>query len=365
MIAVVTPDVVGKRMAGPGIRSYHFAREISRRFDVALVASFHDLDALPLEGIRLVDFGSSEARGILESARVVIGQPHRETLRLRPRENSVVFDLFDPVVLELAESGGGVRARAHRFLESRRLTAALDSGGPIIAATEKQKELYERIAVRKGISIDDESWLIIPFGIPEDDPPVVEKASPPLVIWNGGVWPWLDPLTAVRAIEEVNRRGLSVRLSFMGTGRPNPEVTGALPVLESISKSEDVDWNPDWIPYGERASVLGAASISVMLHGATEEAEYSIRTRLFDAIWCGIPIVATKGGFAADLVEREGLGIVVPPGDVARVADAIATLLLDDALRSRSVSAFEGLRARFLWREVCKPLLDAIDELLQ
>jgi len=31
-VVVVTPDVVGERMAGPGIRAYHLAAEIGRRF---------------------------------------------------------------------------------------------------------------------------------------------------------------------------------------------------------------------------------------------------------------------------------------------------------------------------------------------
>lgn len=147
----------------------------------------------------------------------------------------------------------------------------------------------------------------------------------------------------------------------MGTGRPNADVSSALPAWEPISTSEHVDWNPEWVPYTERAWVIGRASISLMLHAETREAEYSIRTRLFDAIWCGIPVIATRGGFAAELVEREGLGIVVPPGDVARVADAMVTLLQDDEIRSTSVTALMGLRRRYWWSEVCKPLLSQVE----
>lgn len=360
-VIVITPDVVGARMAGPGIRAWHFAREIGKRFDAGLIAQFQDEERLELEGIRIARFGSHEAEALLGSAAVVIGQPHREMLRLIGGPAQLIFDLFDPVILELDEIGSGLRGRLHRMLESRRLLKALRSGSTLIAATERQRELYTGILPGKGAVIDPEHWLIVPFGVPAEDPPVVGKSVPPVVIWNGGVWPWLDPVTAIAAIEEVNRRGTPVKLQFMGTGRPNADVAKALPSLGPISASPYVEWNPDWVPYTERGEVIGRAAVSLMLHGRTREAEYSIRTRIFDSIWCGVPVIATRGGFAADLVDREGLGIVVEPGDVQGVADAIVSLVEDDAIRTRSVSALTGLRRRYRWSEVCKPLLSAIE----
>jgi hypothetical protein len=97
-----------------------------------------------------------------------------------------------------------------------------------------------------------------------------------------------------------------------------------------------------------------------MLHRRTAEAEYSIRTRLFDAIAAGVPVVATAGGFAAELVEREGLGIVVPPGDVDAVANAIRRLLTDDEIFTTCVENLERIRPRFAWDVVTRPLVDAI-----
>ena len=39
-VLVVANDHVGSRMAGPGIRSWHFADELARRFDVTLVVPY-------------------------------------------------------------------------------------------------------------------------------------------------------------------------------------------------------------------------------------------------------------------------------------------------------------------------------------
>jgi glycosyltransferase involved in cell wall biosynthesis len=97
-----------------------------------------------------------------------------------------------------------------------------------------------------------------------------------------------------------------------------------------------------------------------MLHRPTPEANFAIRTRLFDAIAAGVPVVATERGFAAELVEREGLGVVVPPLDVAAVADAIRRLLTDDAFHGSCVTNLERIRPAYAWEVVTRPLVDAV-----
>jgi glycosyltransferase involved in cell wall biosynthesis len=121
-----------------------------------------------------------------------------------------------------------------------------------------------------------------------------------------------------------------------------------------------VSANDEWIPYRERLSWLRSGKVAIMLHRRTAEAEYSIRTRLFDAIAAGIPVVATAGGFAAELVEQETIGLVVPPGDAAGVAAAIRRLLTDDEFHASCVLNLERLRPRFAWEVVTRPLVSAM-----
>lgn len=101
-----------------------------------------------------------------------------------------------------------------------------------------------------------------------------------------------------------------------------------------------------------------------MLHRRTAEAEYSIRTRLFDAIAAATPVVASAGGFAAELVEKEGLGIVVPPEDGDAVTAALRKLLTDDAFWLTCVQNLERVRPRFAWNVVTRPLILSINQWL-
>ena len=296
----------------------------------------------------------------MREASVLIGQPARGFRKRRSRQR-IVYDLFDPTVLELRELYGSrpsFRQRIHLGAEWWRLSEALMRADLLVCAARRQRDFYE------GLQSGDAPWIEVPFGIDPEDAKSCPKPQDNIVIWGGGVWEWLDPATAVDAIVRLNRDGLRAKLLFLGRARPNRNLIDR----RRDSRFDDllkrggshVAANDEWIPYDDRLSWLRSGKIAIMLHRRTAEAQYSIRTRLFDAIAAGIPVVATRGGFAAELVEQEGLGIVVSPGDVAAVAEAIRLLLMDDETYSACVESLERIRPRFAWEVVTRPLVSAI-----
>ena len=356
-VVVHTPDVVGDRMAGPGIRAWHLARELSRHFDTTLIAK---CEGAGRGEVTIIEHGTDAARAAMRDASILIGQPARG-FRKRRAAQRIVYDLFDPTVLELRELYGNapsLRQRVHLAAEWWRLSEALMRADLLVCAARKQREFYETL------QSGDAPWVEVPFGIEPAEVRACPKPQDDIVIWGGGVWEWLDPATAVDAIVGLNRDGVRAKLLFLGRSRPNRDL---------IDRRRDdrfdallarggpaVSANDQWIPYDERLSWLRSGKIAIMLHRRTTEADYSIRTRLFDAIAAGIPVVATKGGFAAELVEQEGLGIVVSPGDVPGVAEAIRRLLTDDEIYSSCVENLERIRPRFAWEIVTRPLVRAI-----
>lgn len=344
-VVVATPDVVGERMAGPGIRATYFAREIAK---------------LPGVNVTLVARGDANAAEAFRRADVLIGQPARGFFKRRPGQK-IVYDLFDPLVLELRElygSAPSVRQRIHLVAEWSRLVFALRFADLLISASPQQREFYQQL------QSGDTRWIDVPFGVDTTEIKTCEPSKDNVVVWGGGVWEWLDPKTAVDAIVRLNREGLRCRLLFLGRARPNQERVerrreGRFEALLNEGKPY-VDANAEWVPYRERLSWLRAGKVAIMLHRLTAEASASVRTRLFDAIAAGVPVVATERGFAADLVQREGLGIVVPPEDPGAVANALRRLLTDDDFHAGCVRNLERLRPRFAWEAVTQPLLDAI-----
>ena len=352
-VVVHTPDVVGERMAGPGIRAWHVAGELAKHFPTTLICKREG--ALPgRPAFRVAERGSAEAMAAMKEAAVLIGQPARG-FRRRRRTQRIVYDLFDPVLLELREMYGkrpSMRQRVHLGAETLRVRRALSDGDLLLVATAKQRELYPNA---RGPMIE------IPFGI-ESVAAAEEREN--IILWGGGTWEWLDPATAVEAVVAANRRGVHCRLVFLGRSRPNRHsldrrredrlddlIAGGTPFVEA---------NDAWTPYRDRLSWLRRSKAAIMLHRPTAEAAYSIRTRLFDAIAAAVPVITTEQGFAAELVAAEKLGVVVPPSDPAAVADAIARLIGDDGFHAACVSNLIRIQPRFAWDVVTRPLIEAV-----
>ena len=332
---IVTKDVVGERMAGPGIRAWHFAQELKKHFPTTLMAQ------------------GSWSRKEMRNASVLIGQPARGFHRMRPGQR-VIYDLFDPVLLELREMYGrhpSMRQRVHFLAEQMRLRRALSEGDLFMVATPNQRELYAGKPI-----------IEVGFGAETDETDGALREN--LILWGGGTWEWLDPRTAVDAVIRLNLDGIDCRLLFLGRARPNRALRDRRRdnrFDELVARGDPyVIANPEWVPYRERLSWLRRSKIAIMLHRSTPEARYSIRTRLFDAISTATPVIATEEGFAAELVGREGLGIVVPPENVAAVAGAIEKLLRDDVFYTSCVHNIERIRPRFAWPVVVTPLVEAV-----
>jgi glycosyltransferase involved in cell wall biosynthesis len=354
-VVVHTPDVVGERMAGPGIRAWHFAGELAKHFTTTLVCQ-REGELPSASDFRVAERGSAAALVAMRAASVVIGQPARGFGRQR-RGQRVVYDLFDPVLLELREMYGhhpSMRQRVHLGAERWRVNRAVREGDLLIVAAAKQRELYTNT---------NAPIVEIPFGI-EDIESSTEREN--IILWGGGTWEWLDPATAVEGVVEANRRRVECRLLFLGRSRPNRHTVDRRREdrLDALIKRGEpfIEANETWTPYRDRLSWLRRSKAAIMLHRPTAEAAYSIRTRLFDAIAAAVPVITTEDGFAAELVAAEGLGVVVPASDAAAVADGIERLIRDDAFYAACVSNLIRIQPRFAWDVVTWPLVEAVRE---
>lgn len=81
---------------------------------------------------------------------------------------------------------------------------------------------------------------------------------------------------------------------------------------------------------------------------------------IVEAILAGTPVIATRAGGAVEIVTDEATGLLVAPGDVGALAQAIDRLVADINMRQRfSEAALNDVKARFS-PEICFPRIDAI-----
>src|SRR6266576_5492744 len=91
-VVVVTPDAVGERMAGPGIRATYLARELGKHFPTTLIAHGVGQTLLSVQDSTGRSACATPARDAIRNADVLIGQPVRGFFKRRPGQR-MVYDL--------------------------------------------------------------------------------------------------------------------------------------------------------------------------------------------------------------------------------------------------------------------------------
>jgi glycosyltransferase involved in cell wall biosynthesis len=386
-VLVVTEDRVGEILGGAAIRAYEIARALTTTADVMLAAPGTDPPGLaPARHVPL-DLGDPRPlRRLFREADVVITRPTSPLVAgwLRASKARIVYDLADPLplsVLEAQATSSRERQLLWTTLALDHLLEALYTGHHFICSGRRQRDLYlgallaSRLISPAAYKADPSFRSFIervPFGIPSDAPRRIEGAGPKarlpgigddaqIVLWNGGIWNWLDPVTAVAAVVKAADRNPRVRLVFMFTGGVldgGPETRQARAAYELAQRLGALDhlvfFNDSLVSYAERATWLMDADCVISTHLDHLEANFSFRTRLLDCLWAGVPAVCTRGDELSELLESCGGGVSVPYGDV----DAVANGIVDVLGRGR-----ESYRERLLatgadlvWPTVVEPL---------
>ena len=130
---------------------------------------------------------------------------------------------------------------------------------------------------------------------------------------------------------------------------PGPRRSSSGPPVERVHFLETT------VPYAERGAWLRDAACAVSTHLDHLETRFAFRTRILDFIWAGLPVVCTEGDALSELVERDGLGATVAPGDPGALAAALAEVLA--AGRDAYAPAFARAAEELAWPRAAAPLV--------
>lgn len=391
---LVSHDVLGAKMAGPGIRYYHLSRILGRHTDLTLAIRPQNEQALALLQDRLphvsvIEYIRGEWDSIKERAEwaeTIILSPYTtwEIPQFGTVDKVLVLDGYDPLLIEWLTTLPGDNMEEQVSHWKDRIVALFYqylSSDFIICATERQRywwlgqlEVAGRINPR---TFHEDPSLrnlvdVVPYGLPEEPAlhtkQVVKGIWPGIarddivLLWGGGLWPWLDPATAVHALARLHANHPRLKLIFPGTIHPNPEVN-EMPVrnTEIYSLAEETGllnkavFFGEWVPYADWVNVLLESDIALSLHHDNAETQLAFRSRMLEYIWAGLPMIATEGDATSQLVTDYGLGKVVPYEDVDSVAEAILHMVQNGVTgyQERLAAAQQELT----WERAARPLI--------
>lgn len=380
-ILLISSSPIHQRMAGPGIRYWELSRHLSERHAVVLLTPEEtDLSSTKFQIFKIT---RKTLKRWLYWADVIITQGYKFPLDpIFLSRKPLVIDLYDPLPIEILEH------HRHLPLSKASLSLAyclvrtqmlLQRGDFFICSHERQRdfwigmlaasrrlnhELYRKDPELKNLI------QLVPYGLPSEKPVHTRQvlkgvrkgisSDDKVILWGGGLWKWFDPCSVIKAIQKICQARQDIKLVFMGKTEEDPV---ARSTGEAVQLSQElglynkyVFFNEQWVPYQERQDYLLEADMGISTHFGGLESRFSFRTRILDYIWCELPIIATKGDFWSDLIEKEGLGILVDP----ETPDQITAAVLEMVDCPEKIACYKNNLRRvagsFSWPIILRPL---------
>jgi glycosyltransferase involved in cell wall biosynthesis len=400
-VLVISDDVVGQKMAGPGIRAWELSRVLAREFRVLLAIPdyspgrpedpfYQDLPfglvRYAIDDHRLIQTLGARSQVVLFQGYVLSKFP-----ALKKLSAVLIVDLYVPFVLEniFVHKWKTSNLEDREFIHRRDLRVFLDlllSGDHFLCASPRQKDLFlgsllavNRIHPRRFDESPNLDNLIsvVPFGLSPEKESSAGRRSPQgdrfpypvsdddvLLLWGGVLSNWYDPLTLIKAFSRAVQKDSRLKLLFLSTSHPNPLLPEFDMAMEAVRLAADLGlkdsrifFNPGWVDYQDRGAFFARADVGVSIHQTNFETRYAFRTRMLDYLKYELPILCTRGDYFAELVEKKNLGLVVSAENVDELETAILRLAGDPRLRDEMKAQIGLARADFFWEKTAGPLL--------
>lgn len=372
-------------MAGPAIRAFEIATELATIATVRLLST--QRSELSSPDFEILCGSKQSLRQQVDWADIIIFQGVLLTTHpwIVKTKKVLVADIYDPMHLENLEQQRGL-SDEERLRRSLDILSAMNRqirrADYLICASDKQRDFWLGQMAALGrlnpATYDRDSSLrslidVVPFGIqsaaPVQTQSLIKGRIPGIdthdkvIIWGGGIYNWFDPLTLIAAIKQLSRSRPNVRLVFMGTKHPNPDVPAMKMATSATLLARELElldsfvfFMEGWVPYEERANALLDADLGVSTHFEHLETAFSFRTRILDYLWAGLPIVATRGDTFGSIIESNGLGITVNPESVEELAAALEDILFNEQKAQDIRARVREFATTLSWSQVLKPL---------
>jgi glycosyltransferase involved in cell wall biosynthesis len=381
-ILLLTRDPTSARLGGNAIRATELARALASDHEVTLASPGDD----PGVGVRHVVWTPGRPgtlRTAVDAADTIVAMPQDPPTHAMLRRSGarLIIDLYDPYPLEVLEAfaqAPAMQRRLHETITGDSFVEAMRLGHHFLCASERQRDLWLGALLALGLLRTDvyredptlrDRLDVVSHGLPTAPPQTgpgprehfggAISPDDEVIVWFGGLWNWVDPLTAVRAMAVLRERRPQARLVVVAAAPP--EGPGGRTARDAHALAGKLGltgstllFTEQLVPYAERGAWLLQADCGISLHVDHLETRFAFRTRMLDYFWARVPIVCTGGDDLGDMVAREGLGIVTPPADPQAVAAALEAVL--ERGRRAYEADLERVAQRFTWTKVTEPL---------
>jgi glycosyltransferase involved in cell wall biosynthesis len=364
-ILLVCPEPLGHRHpAGVGIRFIEFARALRAAGHKVLLLS---ADGGSVEGCESAAISPETLRDGSARAAAAVVQGHvANDYFAHARPIPTVIDLYDPFIVENLHysTTTGSEVFLHDY---GTLMNSLQRGDLFLCASRAQRLFYlgALLAARRlnpSLFHADPTVRslieVVPFGVAEA--PLIPRPETSENILFGGIYDWYDAKLAVQAVERLRSVVPGATLTF--NRHPNADITpqGVAAETEAWVREHKLDFvrfDP-WIAYEQRAAYYAGFSAALLTFPQSLETDLSMRTRVYDYLWAGLPIVTSSARGTDEIIERYDVGRVVKGSDPGAYAAALIALFSSPVVMARMSAQTRRFVTEHQWKDVLKPLVD-------
>jgi radical SAM protein with 4Fe4S-binding SPASM domain len=379
-------------MAGVALRQSSMATLLNMIVDVTVASPYES--GIELTNVKFIEYDVSNENNLEEIVRkfdIILFQGHilQQFPFLKKTDKILIVDIFSPIILESLNWHQYESFDNRLFYNNLDLSILLEQltiGDFFICSSEVQRRFWIGLLTALNrispYTADQDQELnkllqIVPFGFFE----VKNKASrtvlkgvhpkigsnDKVLTWNGGIYNWLDPLTPIKAMVDICQKRSDIKMIFLGTRHPNPNIPimpichDAIRLSQRFGLMDRFVFFLDWVPASERYDYILESDATISFYHDNIETRYSYRTRFLDNIATGIPPIVTdcRDTFSKMIKDRE-LGKVVSPSNVDEASRAIFEIVDNDDLKSRFKENIQSISKDFLWAVALSPLVEFV-----
>jgi glycosyltransferase involved in cell wall biosynthesis len=386
-ILVLCHDIVGKNMAGPGMRYMHIAEVLGKKFDVTL-AVLNDTNK-GADDIVVIGPSTDDYKHHFDKADCIFAQWLSEPMiaYAKSKGKLLAFDLYAPVPIEYLASleFSSEAAKAEKDDEFNVIIAMYNNyfamGDVFTCSNERQRDFWTGYITANGAFRPSnfkqkqmlDNFLICPMGTSVGPTPkelLLRKEIKGLkkddfvIVWTGGIWDWFDGQVIVRAMAQI--KDPSVKLVFLGNKHPNSiykeetaETTATRKLAGKLGlTNKTVFFLDGWIPYDKRTAYFMDSDAAIYADKESLETRFSHRTRVLDHFWMEIPTICSSGDYMSEIIAKYELGSVVEKRTPEAFAEAITALKSDHKQYARIKHNLHIHKKEFTWEKTLQPLVD-------
>ncbi|MCH2450321.1 MAG: glycosyltransferase family 4 protein [Gracilimonas sp.] len=164
----------------------------------------------------------------------------------------------------------------------------------------------------------------------------------------------------IKGMKELKRYNDEIRLLLVGDG----EMMNILKDLAKRLEVEDVVIFEGWQPQEKIRSYLEASDVGLVPFKRTPQTDNSSSNKLYQYMYCGLPILATNCTSVEKLVIEEECGIIYEEENTDQFVENVIELYKNDALQEQlTINGGEAIKEKYNWNIDAEKLVNVYKSL--